>query len=100
MLLHICGCGHEFIDVRAMSEELQEQVRIGWSYVAMGATALLACAAIAIATSAMWFIGTCAGVALILRGFMTRADARSQLSHIRKAAGALPRVNVVPSGRH
>lgn len=94
-LLQVCGCGHEFDDVRAVREELQERVRIGWSYVALGATTLLVCTAIAIATSFLWLFGAFGGVGLVVRGFLARADARAQLHEIRTAAGALPTAKVI-----
>jgi hypothetical protein len=94
-LLHVCGCGHEFGDIRAVREELEEQVRIGWSYVALGATAFVICTGIMIVTSGMWIIGMFGSVGLLVRGFVTRADARSALSDIQKAAGALPSAKVI-----
>lgn len=95
ILLHVCGCGYEFGDVRVLREELQEQVRIGWSEVALGATALLVCTVIMIATSGLWIIGVGAGVIFIVRGLLTRADACAQLTGIERAAGALPSARVV-----
>jgi hypothetical protein len=94
-LLQVCGCGHEFGDIREVREDLQEQVRIGWSYVALGATALLVCTGIMIVSSGTWLIGAFGGVAVLVRGFLTRAEARSQLSDIDRAAGALPSAKVV-----
>jgi hypothetical protein len=95
-LLQVCGCGHEFGDVREVRQELEERVRIGWSYVALGATVLLVCTLIImIATSGMWIIGAFVGVTLVIRGFLTRADARSQLRDIEMAAGALPSAKVI-----
>lgn len=94
-LLHVCGCGHEFCDIRAVREELEEQVRVGWSYVAIGATILLVCAAITIATSGLWIIGAMASVAVLVRGFVIRADARAHLRDIRGATGALPSAKII-----
>ena len=38
---------------------------MGWSYVALGATVLMVCTVIMIATSGMWLIGSFAGVVAI-----------------------------------
>jgi hypothetical protein len=95
MLLQVCGCGHEFDDVRALREALQERVRVGWSYIALGAAALMACAAIAIGISLLWLFGAFGGIGLVVRGFSVRADARAQLSEIRTAARALPTAKVI-----
>ena len=97
-LLEVCGCGHEFADVRELREALEERARIGWSYVALGATALLVCTGIMIATSGMWLIGVFGGVMLVVRGFVTRADARAQLRDVRAEAGMLPGARVVRQG--
>jgi hypothetical protein len=100
-LLQVCGCGHEFGDIHEVREQLEERVRIGWSYIALGTTALLVCTGITIATSGIWIIGAFCGVTLIARGFATRADARWQLRDIQAAARALPSAKVVrtPQGQ-
>jgi hypothetical protein len=95
LLLQVCGCGHEFDDIREVREELQERVRIGWSYIALGATVLALCTGIMVVTSLTWIIGSFGGAFLMARGFSTRADARAQLSDIEKAARALPSAKVV-----
>jgi hypothetical protein len=95
LLLQVCGCGHEFVDIREAREQLEERVRIGWSYVAIGATLLLACTGIMIATSGAWLFGSFGGVMLLGRGIVTRGDARSQLRAIQTAAGALPSAKVL-----
>jgi uncharacterized membrane protein len=75
--------------------QLEERVRVGWSYVAIGATVLLVSTAIMIATSGVWLVGAFFGATLIARGLAARSDARAQLREIRTAAGALPGAKVV-----
>ena len=94
LLLEVCGCGHEFADVRELREQLEDRVRVGWSYVALGATVLSVSTAIVIATSGMWLIGAFAGVGLVARGITTRGDARARLRDVRTAAGTLPRAEI------
>ena len=95
LLLEVCGCGHRFEDVRELREELEERVRMGWSYVALGVTLFAIGTGIMIATSFLWMFAAFGGVALAGRGFATRADARAELRALRAVAGVLPSAKVV-----
>jgi len=95
LLLEVCGCGHSFDDVRELREELEESVRMGWSYVVLGVLLFAIGIGIMIATSLIWLAASFGGVALAVKGFFARADARAELRALRAAAGVLPSAKVV-----
>jgi len=94
-LLERCGCGYEFADIREARAFLEDRARVGWAYVAIGATVIFACTLVMIATSGAFLIGSVTGIILVVRGFITRSDARAQLRSIRIAKGVLPSAKVV-----
>ena len=93
-LMQRCGCGHEFEDILELRQQLVSRIHAGWSYLAVGTLVVGACVAIMMTTSMMWILGLIGGVVLMLRGLMTRADARSALRSINKAVGELPSAKV------
>jgi hypothetical protein len=100
VLLLACGCGHEFDDIREGLEELEAQVRMGWSYVALGVTVFLLAIGLLFVTQGLWItLGWFGGVALAARGISMRAGARAELREIRGATLALPSARVVARDR-
>ena len=95
LLLEVCGCGHGFDDVRELREELEERVRIGWSYAALGFIVFAIATAIMVATNLIWIAASFGGVGLACRGLFMRADARAELRTLRAVAGVLPSAKLV-----
>jgi len=92
--LETCACGHTFTDVREHREHLEDRVRVGWSYMALGAALLGASAVLTIATSGSFIIVLVGGPLLIGRGFVVRRHAKADLTELR-AVGQLPTASVV-----
>jgi len=69
-------------------------VRVGWSYMALGAALLGASAVLTIATSGSFIIVLVGGPLLIGRGFVVRRHAKADLTELR-AVGQLPTASVV-----
>lgn len=94
-LMQFCLCGHEFEDVRELRGELEEQVRIGWSNVALGTIGLVILVALMFYTSFLLVLGCLGCAALAVRGVLTRSEALTQLRAIDTAVSALPLAKVV-----
>jgi hypothetical protein len=94
-LTQFCLCGHEFEDVRELRGELEEQVRIGWSNVALGVIGLAIFVALMFYTSFLLMLGCFGCAALAVRGVLTRSDALTQLRAIDTAVSALPLAKIV-----
>ena len=69
-------------------------MRVGWSYIALGAAVLGGSAILTLATSGSFIFVLAAGPLLIGRGFVTRRHAKAELAELRMV-GQLPTASVV-----
>ena len=92
--LETCECGHTFTDVREQREHLEDRVRVGWSYIVLGAALVGGSAILTIATSGSFIFVLAGGPILIARGFVTRRHAKAELAELRMV-GQLPTASVV-----
>src|SRR5262245_27491591 len=81
-LLYTCGCGHVFEDVQEFREQLEDRVRVGWSYFVLGVLAFVACAALTILTSGAFVLLWTGGGFLAARGLMIRRAAKLRLDEM------------------
>ena len=93
-MLETCACGHTFSDVREQREHLEDRVRVGWSYMALGAALIGGSAILTIVTSGSFIIVLAAGPILVARGFVTRRHAKAELAELRMV-GQLPTATIV-----
>ena len=94
-LLYTCGCGHVFEDVQEFRDQLEDRVRVGWSYFVLGMLGFVACVALTILTSGAFAILWIGGGFLAARGLMIRRAAKLSLNEMRKVNDGLPSVRVV-----